>query len=44
LLDANVSDDSNLFVIASQIAKWRPLVILSRQTRRENEKNDAGFE
>ena len=44
LLDANMSNNGNGFVIASEIAKRRPLVFLSGQTYGPNEKNDAEFE
>jgi hypothetical protein len=39
-----MSNNGNSFVIASEIAKRRPLVFLSGQTYGPNEKNDAEFE
>ena len=43
LLDANVRDHRNLFVIAPEITKRRPLVFLSGQRSGQNEKNNTGF-
>ena len=40
LLDADVSDDSNGFVIISQIAqRWPVVVVLRKKTTWQNEKN-----
>src|SRR5215212_9185917 len=45
LLDANVSNHRNRFVIVPEIAQGRPvLVILSSQTSWQNEKHDENFE
>ena len=45
LLDANVSDYRNCFVIAAEIAeRWPFLIVLSQHAHWQNEKNDEGFE
>ena len=43
VLDANVCDHGNSFVVAPEIAERRPLVFLSGYTGGQNEKDDAGF-
>jgi hypothetical protein len=43
LLDTNVSDNSNLFVIAAKIAERRPLLVLLAQRKsRKNQENEEG--
>ena len=44
LLDANVRDNRNFFVVLPEITKRRPLVVLSEYRSGQNEKNDAEFE
>src|SRR6185503_2037681 len=45
LLNADVSDNRNLSVIAAKIAEGRPLlVVLGQHTNRQNQKNDEDFE
>lgn len=45
LLNANVDYNSDGFVIVSQITQRRPLlIVLSKQTRRQDEQHEEGFE